>query len=53
MRVNEELWHPEWVRVRINARALWKKINADAETSYRNFRKFQVESRILDTAEIQ
>ena len=53
MRVNEELWHPEWVRVKVNARALWKKINADAETSYRNFRKFQVESRIVDTAEIK
>lgn len=53
MRVNEELWHPEWVRVKLNARALWKKINADVETSFRNFRKFQVESRIVDTAEIQ
>lgn len=53
MRVNDELWHPEWVRVRINARALWKKINADAETSYGNFHKFQVESRIVDSAEIQ
>jgi hypothetical protein len=53
MRVNDELWHPERVRVRINARALWKKIHADAETSFRNFRKFQVESRIVDTAEIR
>lgn len=53
MRVNEELWHPEWVRLRLNARALWKKINADAETSYSNFRKFQVESRIVDAVEAE
>jgi hypothetical protein len=53
MRVNEELWHPEWMRVRLNARALWKKINADMEQTYRNFRKFQTESRIVEVSEVE
>ncbi len=53
MRVNEELWHPEWFRLKLNARALWKKMNAEVEQTYRNFRKFQTESRILDVSEVE
>jgi len=52
MRVNDELWHPEWFRIRLNARALLKKFNADVEESFRGFRKFQTESRIVETAEV-
>jgi len=51
MRVSEELWHPEWMKVRLNARALWKKMHADVETSYHNFRKFQVESKLVAAGE--
>ncbi len=50
MRVNESLWHPEWMRVTLQGRALWKKIDFDMEDRYRNFRKFQTESRIVETA---
>ena len=53
MRVNDELWHPEWMRVRLDARALWKKMNAEIETTYRSFRKFQTESRILEVSEVE
>ena len=53
MRVNEELWHPEWMRVRLNARALWKKLNAEIEQTYQGFRKFQAESRILEVSEVE
>ncbi len=53
MRVNDELWHPEWFKVHLNARALWKKFNADAESTFRNFRKFQAESRIVDVTEVE
>lgn len=49
MRVNEELWHPKWARVRLNARALWMKFNAEIEVAYRNFQKFSTESKILET----
>ena len=50
MRVNESLWHPEWMRVTLQGRALWKKIDFDIEDRFRNFRKFQTESRIVETA---
>jgi hypothetical protein len=53
MRVNDELWHPEWFRVTLNARALWKKVDAEVEQTFRNFRKFQTESRILEVSEVE
>ena len=49
MRVNDALWHPEWMRVTLAGRALWKKIDFDLEDRYRNFRRFQTESRIVET----
>jgi hypothetical protein len=52
MRVNDELWHPEWFRLKLNARALWKKMNGEVEQTFSNFRKFQTESRILDVSEV-
>lgn len=51
MRVNDELWHPQSVRLGLNARALWQKMNLEEEISWRNFRKFQTESRIVATGE--
>jgi hypothetical protein len=53
MRVNDELWHPEWTRIKLNARALWKRLDGDIEQTYRNFRKFQAESRILEVSEVE
>lgn len=50
MRVNDALWHPEWMRVNLQGRALWKKIDFDLEDRYRNFRRFETESRIVETA---
>jgi hypothetical protein len=50
MRVNESLWHPEWMRVSLQGRALWKKLGFEMEDRYRNFRKFQTESRLVETA---
>ena len=47
MRVNDELWHPEWVRVAVNARALVKRFNVEEEVAFRNFHKFKTESRMV------
>ena len=47
MRVNDVLWHPEFIRVGINARALWKRVNVDVEVAFRNFHKFKTESRLV------
>jgi hypothetical protein len=52
MRVNDELWHPEKFEIKLNARALMVKANIEVEGSYRNFRKFQTDSRILAVDEV-
>lgn len=49
MRVNDELWHPRWLRVTAQGRAVLVRFNAEIEVAYRNFRRFSTESRILET----
>ncbi|HEY3741418.1 MAG TPA: hypothetical protein VGL53_16315, partial [Bryobacteraceae bacterium] len=51
MRVNDELWYPRTIHVGLNARALLKHVNIEEELSYRNFRKFQAESKLVATTE--
>ena len=52
MRVNDELWHPESIRVGVNARALLKHFNIEEEIAFRNFRKFKTESKLVAAEEV-
>lgn len=46
-RVNDEVWLPKRIEARLSARlALLKKYRIEADTSFSNYRKFQVESRV-------
>lgn len=46
--VNGEVWMPQHVNFEANARiALIKKIRLAGDITYRNYRKFQVESRVI------
>ena len=48
---SDELWLPRRVRVNVGARiALVKKISADIEVTYSDYRKFQADSRIVSTS---
>jgi hypothetical protein len=47
MRVNDELWHPESIRIGLSARALLKHYNLEEEIAFRNFRKFQTDSKLV------
>jgi hypothetical protein len=50
MRVNDELWVPEDVAVNASARVvLLKKVSIDQHVTFSDYRKFQSDSRILDT----
>lgn len=50
-RVNDEVWLPKRIEVKASARlALVKKFNIEADTSFSNYRKFQVESRVVSAA---
>lgn len=52
-RVNDEIWLPKQLRVTASARLALKKVNAAQETTFSNYRKFQTESKIVSSAEIQ
>lgn len=51
MRVNNELWAPQRLEARINARGLMVKFRAGQEIEFRNYRKFTTESRIVAAEE--
>lgn len=53
MRVNDELWHPQWAKFKASARALWMSYRGDGETQWRNFRKFQTDSNIVAVEEVK
>jgi len=48
-RVNDEVWLPRRVSGRITARVLTAQMGAEFELAYRDYRKFQTESRVLST----
>ncbi len=51
--VNDEVWLPKRMQAALDARvALVKKFRGQVDVTFNNYRKFQSESRIVDTAEI-
>jgi len=47
-RVNDEVWLPKHIEAKVSARvALVKKYRIEADTSFSNYRKFQVDSRMF------
>jgi hypothetical protein len=54
IRVNGELWAPKHVSLRGSARvAIFKKLNADQEETFSDYRKFQTDSRLVSTEDIR
>ena len=48
VRVNGEVWLPSRISVRAEARVvLLKKMNAEIDISYREYRKFQADSKMV------
>jgi hypothetical protein len=47
-RVNDEVWLPQRISITASARiGIFKKLRVQEDTTYRNFRKFQTDSRIV------
>lgn len=47
-RINDEVWLPKRIEAKASARlALVKKYNIETDTSFSNYRKFQVDSRVV------
>lgn len=52
-RVNDEIWLPSRATTKLNARlALLKSFNAEVDVAWRDYRKFQTDSRIVSTQEL-
>lgn len=52
-RVNDEIWLPSRATTRLSARvALLKTFNAEVDVAWRDYRKFQTDSRIISTQEL-
>jgi hypothetical protein len=52
-RVHNELWLPEEVQVKVDGRmALVRKLNQEILITFRNYRKFQSDSRLVSAAEL-
>jgi hypothetical protein len=52
-RVNEEVWLPSRATTRLDARvALLKRFNAEVEVEWKQYRKFQTDSRVVEAAEL-
>jgi hypothetical protein len=53
-RVQGEIWLPSSAHVKLTARlALLKKINAEIDVTFSDYRKFQSDSRIIETAPVE
>lgn len=48
VRVNDEVWLPSHTAVRVNARALFKKLNLEQEATFSGYKKFRVETKVTD-----
>jgi hypothetical protein len=53
-RVNDEVWLPRHVAVRVDVRvALLKNFNLEADVTYRDYKKFRTDTRIVPVGELQ
>ncbi|MBV9180546.1 MAG: hypothetical protein JO356_04485 [Acidobacteria bacterium] len=53
-RVNDEVWLPKYVEVKVDARvALLKNLNEEIDLSYRDYRKFRSDTRIVGVGEVR
>jgi hypothetical protein len=48
-RVNDEVWLPRWISITASARlGIFKHLRVQQETTYKNFRKFRTDSRMVE-----
>lgn len=50
-RVNDEVWLPRRMLIRLNARLMFKKFDAEYESDWSNYRKFTSDSKLTGTGE--
>ncbi len=51
-RINDEIWLPAAARIYVNARiALFKQLHSEVDIVFRDYKKFQADSHLVDVAE--
>jgi hypothetical protein len=54
VRVNDEVWLPKHVSLKIDARvALFKGLNIFEDATYRDYKKFRTDTKIVTGGEVQ
>ncbi len=52
-RINDEVWLPKQMDIRVDARvALLKNFNLDQQTTYRDYKKFRTDTKIVGVGEV-
>jgi hypothetical protein len=52
--VNDEVWLPEHLNFKLDARvALFKGYNEESEQTYRDYRKFRTDARVVGVGEVR
>jgi hypothetical protein len=53
-RVNDEVWLPRHVAIKVDVRvALLKNFNVEADVTYRDYKKFRIDTKIVPVGELQ
>jgi hypothetical protein len=52
-RVNDEVWLPKRIEAKVSARLVVKKYRIESDTSFSNYRKFQVESKVVSAVPVR
>jgi hypothetical protein len=54
MRVNDEVWLPKHMTAKVDVRvALLKNFNVDADVTYRDYKKFRTDTKIVGVSEVK
>lgn len=51
--VNDEVWLPKHVALKLDARVLFKGMNLESDVTYRDYKKFRTDTKILPAGETQ
>ena len=53
-RINDEVWLPQHINVKVDARlALLKDFNLEDDITYRDYKKFRTDTKIVPIGELQ
>jgi hypothetical protein len=51
-RVNDEVWLPQHVAVKVDARVLVKGLNMEQDATYRDYKKFRADTKVVPVGEV-